>query len=220
MRPPPRPLLLAMAALLAAGLGLVIVLGGTDGHSTRGPSRSPSSSPEGLASASGFAGAALPAGVAAPGWMLTDSNGRRVALSAFRGRVVILAFLSPTTSGASPLIAQQIRGALDDLGNPKTVAAAGISADPALDSPARVSGFLARASLTGRLTYLTGSPAQLRPVWRAYHVVPLTAGRARFESAATVLLIDGRGDERVEFGVEQLTPEGLTHDVQALGGAH
>ncbi len=216
MRPPLRSLLLALATLLAVGVGLAIVLGGTDGPTPRGPSLSPSSTPEGFTSASGFAGAALPAGIAAPAWTLADPRGRRVALSGLRGRVVILAFLSPTASGASPLIAQQIRGALDDLGNPATVAAVAIGADPALDSPARVNAFLARASLTGRLTYLTGSPAQLRVIWRAYHVVPLTAGRARFEGAATVLLIDGRGEERVEFGVEQLTPEGLAHDVEAL----
>lgn len=220
MRSPIRPMLLAVAALLAIGAGLVIVLG-TGEHSTRGPSPHSSSTPEGFSSASGFVGATLPAGIAAPTWTLADPSGRHVALSALRGRVVILTFLSPTASGASPLIAQQIRGALDDLGNPTTVAAVAIGADPELDSPARVHAFLARASLTGRLTYLTGSPVQLRAIWRAYHVVPLTAGRARFESAATVLLIDGRGEERVEFGVEQLTPEGLAHDVEALrDGAH
>ncbi|MFI5009560.1 MAG: SCO family protein [Solirubrobacterales bacterium] len=218
MRPPLRPTLLAVATLLALGVGLAIVLGSTGGHSTRGPSPSPSSAREGSTNASGFAGAGLPAGLAAPNWTLTDLGGRRVALSSFRGRVVILAFLSPTASGASPLIAQQIRGALDDLGSPQTAAAVAISANPALDSPARVRAFLARASLTGRLIYLTGTAAQLRPIWRAYHVVPLSAGRARFEAAATVLLIDRRGDERVEFGVEQLTPEGLTHDVAKLRG--
>jgi hypothetical protein len=31
-----------------------------------------------------------------------------------------------------------------------------------------------------------------------------------------VLLIDPHGRERVEFGVEQLTPEGLAHDVEQL----
>jgi protein SCO1/2 len=216
MRPPVRPTLPAVAALLALGLGLAIVLGSTGGHSTRGPSPSPSSAPEGATGTSGFSGAALPAGLAAPDWILADLSGRPVALSGFRGRVVILAFLSPTASGASPLIAQQIRGALDDLGNPMGVAAVAISVDPGLDSPARVRAFVRRASLSERLNYLTGSHAQLRRIWRAYHVVPLAAGHARFDSAATVLLIDRHGDERVLFGLEQLTPEGLAHDAARL----
>jgi hypothetical protein len=31
-----------------------------------------------------------------------------------------------------------------------------------------------------------------------------------------VLLIDSRGRERVIFGIEQLTPEGLAHDLEKL----
>jgi protein SCO1/2 len=218
MRPPPpmrlhpRSKLLALASLLGLGLVVFLVLGATDGSPTRSPSPSPTSpnSP----SASGFDGAALPSGIAAPAWTLTDEGGRRVSLSDYRGQVLILTFLAPTATGASPLIAQQIRGALDDLD--RAAPAVAISADPALDSPARMRAFLAQASLSGRLTYLTGSAAQLEPIWRAYHVVPLSAGRARFENAATVLLIDGHGDERVLFGVEQLTPQGLAHDVEHL----
>jgi protein SCO1/2 len=146
--------------------------------------------------------------------VLTDQRGRRVALSDYRGQVVILAFLSASASGASPLIAQQIRGALDDLG--RLVPALAVSADPAADTPARVRRFLAEASLAGRLRYLTGSLAQLRSVWHAYRVVPISAGRGKFDRSAIVLLIDPLGRKRVLFGVEQLTPEGLAHDVRQL----
>jgi protein SCO1/2 len=163
-----------------------------------------------------FDGARLPPGVVAPAWTLTDQAGRRVALSDYRGQVAILTFLSPTATGASPLIAQQIRGALDDLAQPIPVLA--VSADPALDTPGRIRGFIAQAGLAGRLEYLTGTTAQLKPIWHAYRVTPRSAGRATFDRAATVLLIDPRGHERVVFGIEQLTPEGLAHDVRMLRG--
>jgi cytochrome oxidase Cu insertion factor (SCO1/SenC/PrrC family) len=216
MRPQLRLALLALATLLVLGLALAVILGGTPGNSARNPSPSSSSTPAGATSVTGFDGAALPGGIVAPGWTLTDpqDRGRRVALSDYRGQVLVLTFLAPTATGVSPLIAQQIRGALDDLGHP--VPAVAISADPALDTPARIRGFLARAALGGRMTYLTGTQAQLRPIWHAYHVVPLSAGRAKFENAATVLLIDGLGDERVLFGVEQLTPRSLAHDIERL----
>jgi protein SCO1/2 len=209
--------LLAGASAAALGLALALILGGTFGKSTSGPSpSSPPSTPTGSSPQTGFDGAALPTGIAAPGFALTDQHGRHVALANYRGQVVILSFLSATGTGASPLIAQQIRGAEDDLGPGRQVPALALSADPAADIPVRVHSFLAQAALSGRVEYLTGTPAQLRAIWRSYRVVPMSAGRAAFDRAAAVLLIDPRGRERVLFGVEQLTPEGLAHDVQRL----
>jgi cytochrome oxidase Cu insertion factor (SCO1/SenC/PrrC family) len=96
------------------------------------------------------------------------------------------------------------------------VPALAVSADPAADTPPRIARFLAQASLRGRMEYLRGTAARLRPIWRAFGVLPVSAGRAAFERAATVLLIDPRGRERVVFGVEELTPESLEHDVEQL----
>ena len=71
-------------------------------------------------------------------------------------------------------------------------------------------------SLTGRVHYLTGSSAQLRPIWRAYRVHPASAGRVAFDRFAFLLLLDARGRERVLFEPEQLTPEALAHDIRKL----
>jgi protein SCO1 len=215
MRPPPRPALIAVATLLVLALGLAVVLGSTGDHATRGSSPSPPSTPEGPAETAGFDGAPLPP-TPARGFTLTDQAGRRVSLSDYRGQVVILTFLSTAQAGASGLIAQQIRGALDDLSRPAPALA--VSADPAADGPARVRAFLSSVSLGGRMEYLTGTPTRLTPVWRAYRVIPYPASRAAFERFASVLLIGPEGDERVEFGVEQLSPEGLAHDVEKLRG--
>jgi protein SCO1/2 len=209
-----RTRLALLTATVVAALVLIAaaVLIGTAGTSPHGSSAV--GTPAGTASQTGFDGAALPAGTQAPDFALREESGRRVTLSEFRGQVAILTFLAATASGASPLVAQQIRGALDELARP--VPAFAISANPAGDTPASVRRFLAEASLTGRMRYLTGTPAQLRPIWRAYRVVPLSAGSARFDSAAMVLLIDAHGRERVLFGIEALTPGGLAHDIRKL----
>jgi len=193
-------------------IGVAVALGGC-GYSERQPAASPSSSPTEPPSASGFDGAQLPPNVHARNFTLVDQHGQSVSLGRYRGHVVILAFLSSTAT-TSALIAQQIRGALDDLGRP--VPALAVSVGPAADTPARVAGFLREASLAGRLEYLTGSPAQLRPIWRAYGVVPASAASNAYARSAFVLLIDRHGLERVTFPVEELTPEGLAHDIRRL----
>jgi protein SCO1/2 len=162
----------------------------------------------------GFDGAALPAGESAHDFSLTDQYGARVSLARYRGRVVMLSFLYPSCGSACVLIAEQIRGALDELESPVPVLI--VSAEPAADNPAGVRRFLAQVSLTGRALYLGGTRAQLQPIWRAYHVQPASAGAAAFSNYAGVILLDRAGVERVLFEQEELSPEALTHDVRKL----
>ena len=207
MRVRPRIALAAVATALVIGLAVAVTFGGSSRRS------SPSGSSSSATAPAGFDGAALPANSRPHDFTLVDQSGRSVSLSRYRGQVAIIAFLY---SGCGPciLIAQQIRGALDELAHPVPVLF--ISADPVADTPARVGRFLAQVSLTGRARYLTGSLAALRPVWRAYGAAPQASGRAAFQRSASVLLLDRSGRARVVFGLEQLTPEGLAHDVRKL----
>jgi protein SCO1/2 len=205
MKTPPRLLGLALVAS-AAALALALVALITGASSGPAPSR---------IRVGAFAGAPLPNPALAPGFTLTDQSGRPVSLAGQRGRVTVLAFLSTSCAPACVLVAQQIRGALDELAHAPQVLI--VSADPAADTPPRVARFLERVALAGRVRFLTGPAGVLEPVWRAYGVRPLSSGRVAFERAAEVHLIDRRGRERVLFGIEQLTPEGLAHDLRMLG---
>ena len=206
---------LAAGGALALALGVVaaaVIVSGSSGHdsaSSRG-----SSTVVAASAASAFAGAALPANILAPPFALSDQQGRRVSLAQYRGHVVVLTFLYSTCGAPCVLIAQQIRGALDELRGPVPVLI--VSADPASDSPARVRRFLSEAALSGRAQYLTGPPARLRQIWAAYRVRPASAGSRVFDEYASVLLIDPAGRERVVFQSEQLTPESLSHDIRKL----
>ena len=200
---------------MPASLGiaaLAVAIGGCSGGS---PSTAQTSA-AGRATASGFDGAALPAGIVAPSFDLTDQRGHRVTLAAYRGQVVVIAFVYSRCGPTCVLVAQQIRGALDQL--PKPAAVLLISAEPNADTRASVARFLAQVSLTGRAEYLTGAHEQLARLWQAYRVTPPSASASAFERAATVLLVDGEGRERVLFGIEQLTPESLAHDIGKLDG--
>jgi len=200
-----RPAGVHMRAALLAALAAALI-GCSSGRPTSGVSSSGGSSR--------FIGAALPAGVGARDFTLSDEAGRRVSLASYRGAVTIVAFLYSTCGGECAVIAQQIRGALDQL--PKGVAALLVSADPAADTHAHVASFLAATSLAGRVRYLTGSERVLRPVWRAYDVPPASSPSPRFARATPLVLIDRAGRERVLFQLEALTPEALAHDVGVL----
>ena len=216
VRSHPRTALLATTALVVA-FAVALLLGGCSGGSppATSPSSTGASASTPTSSSSGFDGAALPVGPR-HGFTLADltDGARAVSLSRYRGQVVILAFLYSTCGAPCVVIAQQIRGALDELARPVPVLI--VSADPAADTPARVRAFLAQVSLTGRAHWLTGSPAQLRAVWHAYGITSASAGPTAFANSASVFLLDRAGRERVLFQSEQLTPEGLAHDVRKL----
>jgi protein SCO1/2 len=204
-----RTLALALAAAAALAVVLAAVLTDGDKGSTQTSAVSPAAS-----SGSGFDGAALGHGIAARPFTLSDQHGRPVSLSDYRGQVVLVAFLYSTCGATCILIAQQIRGALDELAHPVPVLI--VSADPAADTPAHIRSFLAEVSLTGRAEYLTGPLSQLRPVWAAYGIKPASVGASRFDEYASVLLLDRSGEERVLFQTEQLSPESLAHDIRKL----
>jgi protein SCO1 len=159
----------------------------------------------------GFAGALRPAGIPPADFTLRDQDDRPAALAAYRGQPVIVTFMYSTCKDTCPLMADQIRGALDELGH--DVPTLAVSVDPAGDTPLNTKRFLARHGLTGRARFLRGTRAQLAPVWRAYGIRPQTNSDAH---SAYVLVIDKRGRQRVAFPASELTPEGLAHDVKAL----
>ncbi len=190
-----------------------------------------------------FDGAAFPPGLRAQDFTLRDQHGRSVSLSDYRGQVVVLTFLF-SDCRTCVLVAQQVRGALDELETAPHTGAAGtstgaagtstgaagldtgsaisgvhtifVSTDPGADTLTSVNRFLEETSLSGRVEYLTGTAAQLQPVWHDYGVPPVSDGKTNSEAGITVLLIDRKGIERVGFGVEQLTAESLAHDIRLL----
>jgi protein SCO1 len=202
-----------MSVLVLAALGFAIVA--TRESETSG-SKTQTTGAQLPLTRGGFAGAELPEPQAAPPIALADQYGRPVSLGALRGQPVLVAFAYTGCGAPCTVVAQQIRGALDELDRPAAVLL--VSADPAHDTPAAVRSFLANASLTGRVHYLTGSEAALRRVWQEYRVKPASAGANAFARYANVVLIDPEGRERVIYGPEQLTPEALAHDIRKLQG--
>jgi protein SCO1/2 len=204
-----------MSVLVVAALVFAIVA--TKESKSGSSSATTATSAQAPLTRGGFVGAELPQARPAPPIALSDQYGRPVSLAALRGRPVLVGFVSTSCGAPCELVAQQIRGALDELHEPIPVLL--ISAGPAADTPAAVRDFLAKVSLSGRVYYLTGPPAALAGARRAYRVRPAAGGAGPTAQGATVLLIDSAGRERVAYGSEQLTPEALSHDIERLSGS-
>ena len=158
-----------------------------------------------------FSGALRPKTPAAT-FRLRDEEGRLVDVADYRGRPVVVTFMYTGCENDCPTIAQQIRGALDDLGTDVPVLA--VSVDPAGDTPASARRFIARQRLGGRMRFLLGSESQLQPVWRGFGIAPQAEGR---EHSAAVVLLGPDGRQAVGFPVSELTPEALASDLRMLG---
>lgn len=190
--------LVVATACLVAALAAVVAFGGGDDGEDAGPT--------------GFHGAIRPPEARAIDFRLRDEDGRVATMAEYGGRVVVVTFLYSTCQDTCPLTAQQIRGALDNLGRDVPVLA--ISVDPAGDTRAHVRRFLVEQRMAGRMRYLMGTRAQLEPVWRAYGIQPQGQG---FEHTASTVVVDREGAQRLGYLTAQLTPEGLADDLRALG---
>jgi protein SCO1 len=203
----------ALLAVVIIAVIVVLLVSDSGGPHKSSPAAVASSSATG--SASDLEGSLLPAGLHAREFTLEDQYGRRVSLRQYHGQVVILTFLSASCGDPCVVLAEQIRGALEELA--QQVPTLAVSTDPAADGRRRTERFLKRVSLTGRMSYLTGTPAELEPIWRAYGIAAKNASKVEINDAdAVVLLIDRRGLERVSFPLEQLTPEVLAKDIRKL----
>lgn len=110
----------------------------------------------------------------APGFRLVDQSGRAVSLQALRGHPVVLNFFDDMCTDVCPLVAQEMLNAAHDLGAraARDVSFVAVNVNAAHAGTRWVQAFTKEHGL-GALPhwyFLTGTAAQLRPVWQAYDV--------------------------------------------------
>lgn len=156
-----------------------------------------------------------------PEFELRDHTGRTISSEELRGRAILVTFLETKCEEACPIIAGQIGDALQLLTpeQRREVVAVAISTHPHDDTPASARRFLRNHRVLGRMHYLIGSERELRPVWRAFHVLSaLDSGDAGMHSAPVRIFDrDGNWISTQHAGID-LSAENLAHDaVAALG---
>jgi protein SCO1 len=204
------PRLVIVAAVVAA-LAFAGLLAGFLTRGDGGDSQRDATADGVVAQDAVFRGARLPAGVRAPDFELRDQDGETLRMRDLRGKPVVVTFLYSTCRDTCPATAQQIRGALDDLGH--DVPALAISVDPGTDTEQSARQFLAEQNMTGRMSFVLGRRDQLAPLWQAYGTTPQSVQQ---EHMARAVLVDAQGFQRVGYPMQETSPEMIAHDLRVL----
>lgn len=197
-----------LAAALAVGAVLVAVAVRAD------------DSPE--PRAPGLHGSVLPAALTerpAPAFRLADARGGVLDSRALRGRPYAVTFLYTRCPDVCPLLAQEIKAALQRMGPAAArITVVGISVDPRGDSPRAVRAWLRRQGLPDNFRYAVGSRRELAPVWRAYFTEPQIPDRPETSThTASVWLIGADGRPRAKYSAGAPVPiDDLAADLKTL----
>ena len=188
---------------------------------TRADQQTPGMTTTTTQNASGLQGTDL-GSVPAPNFTLTDQNGKTISLAQFKGEPVIVTFLYTHCPDSCPLEASHLHQMLLNLGSSAhQVAILAVSTDPAGDTHASVIQFTQKHGLLsyGNWHYLTGTHAQLSPVWSGYSVYAAPAASSSSSGSVShttaIFIIDKQGHERAYLG-DGATVAQLTTDMQIL----
>lgn len=107
----------------------------------------------------------------APNFTLRDQYGQPTSLAQYRGKVVMLAFVDSQCTTICPITTTSMLDAKRLLGPAgRDVALLGVNANPTATTVGDVLAYTQLHGLSGQWRFLTGSPAQLHRVWRAYGI--------------------------------------------------
>ena len=134
--------------------------------------------------------------VPAPDIKLVNQFGQPMSLSQFRGKVVMLGFEDSQCTTVCPLTTQSMVQAKQLLGAAGSqVQLLGVDANPDATSVADVLAYSRAHSMVNQWDFLTGSPAQLKAVWSAYHIA-VQIEQGQIDHTPALFVIDQQGRER------------------------
>jgi putative membrane protein len=160
---------------------------------------------------------------AAPGFRLTDQNGRTLALSSLRGKVVVLNFMDPHCTDICPLVSQEFVDAQHDLGKAAGhVVFAAVNVNQFFNRVSDVAAFSNEHQLSSIPSwhFFTGPLNSLQATWRGY-AVAVTAPNPNADIVHTSVMYfigpDGREryiavpvDDHTTSGTAYLPPGQIT----------
>ena len=132
----------------------------------------------------------------APDITLVNQFGQPMSLSQFRGKVVMLGFEDSECTTVCPLTTQSMLQAKQLLGGAgDQVQLVGVDANPTATSVADVLAYSRAHGMVNQWDFLTGSLAQLKAVWGAYHIA-VQVEKGQIDHTPALFVIDRSGREQ------------------------
>ena len=194
-----RLLAVGLAAVVIAAAAAATAIGVATGHGNQPqrPSGIPASVSDSQVNLMDLA--PLPA-TAAPGFTLTDQQGRTLSLADLQGKVVVLEFMDPHCTDICPIVSAEYVDAYHDLGSlASKVVFAAINVN---QYHAGVADMMAYSREQRLITipdwhFFTGTVPALRAAWSGYNVsVEAPSPNADIVHSSLVYFIDPSGRER------------------------
>jgi protein SCO1/2 len=157
----------------------------------------------------------------APGFRLTDQDGKPVALADLAGKVVVLDFVYTSCSGPCPILTGRqadVQRTLSEPLRPKTWFVS-ISLDPEHDTPERLREYArARGADLASWSFLTGAVPEVEAVLASYGVGKARSPGGDLEHYVVTFLIDPGGRIARRFVGTQDEPASLVRAIERLAG--
>jgi cytochrome oxidase Cu insertion factor (SCO1/SenC/PrrC family) len=135
----------------------------------------------------------------APDFTLVNQYGQPMSLHQFRGKAVILAFNDSECTTVCPLTTSAMTEAKQLLGPAGDhVQLLGVDANPQATSVADVRSYSSAHGMLNQWDFLTGTPAQLKAVWKAYHIA-VQIEQGQIDHTPALLVIGPDGQQRMLY---------------------
>ncbi len=207
------PLVRALVGLALAGLVAGCASGGTasSGNSAMSPQSAAAMDNPNLDPGTSLGG------TPAPDIRLTNQFGRPMSLSSLHGDVVLLAFDDSECTNVCPLTTQSMVWAKQLLGSAgDQVRLLGVDANPHATSVADVLSYSQAHGMVNQWNFLTGSLAQLKSAWGAYHIA-VQIEQGQIDHTPALFVIDQQGREQKLY-LTQMAYSSVLQSAEVLAG--
>ena len=150
---------------------------------------------------------------------LTDQGGKSFQFKNLDGKVVVVAFAYTTCPDVCPLITAALRQVQSQLTveERKDSYLLMVTTDPEIDSPKVLTGYAKRyGAELDTWSFLTGSEAALRSVWKNFGVGVKRKGRGLVDHTPLTAIVDRHSVLRVAFISPSPDVPGVLNDIRSL----
>ena len=155
----------------------------------------------------------------APGFALTDQEGKRLSLRDLRGNVVAVTFMYTTCADTCPLLTAKMASIQERLGRDfgTRVRFVSITVDPEADTPDALRRYArARGVDVAGWSFLTGTAEEIREVTRRYGIFARKVAQGDVDHTFLTSLVDRNGVLRVQYLGVRFDPDEMLRDLRSL----